>query len=79
MYNFTYMLNFTFIIGCITGELGSRVVKMFVSQFLNVGVLILIINAKMGNNASANFIKGDYSDVDVNWYRGVAPTLVLHK
>ena len=60
----------------ITGELGSRVVKMFVSQFLNVGVLILINNAKMGDNAFANFINGEYSDIDVNWYRGVAPTIV---
>ena len=56
--------------------MGSRVVKMFVSQFLNTGILILIVNAKIGDTPIANFLSGKYDDLNVNWYSGVGPTLV---
>lgn len=59
-----------------TTELSSRVLKIFVAQFLNTGVIILIVNIKFSRNPKISFLDGNYDDFIPEWYLNVGTTLV---
>lgn len=60
----------------ITKELSSRVLKVFIGQFLNTGLLILVINAKFTNKSPVSFLTGEFDDMSPEWYQSVGATLV---
>lgn len=59
-----------------TTELSSRVLKIFVAQFLNTGVIILVVNTKFSRNPVIPFLDGSYDDFIPEWYLNVGTTLV---
>ena len=61
----------------ISSESTSRVIKIFVAQLLNTGVIILFVNARFTRNKVANFLSGNYDDFVSDWYLNVGATLVL--
>jgi len=54
-------------------QIAQRVVKTFVAQFLNTGILILLINAKLD---SIGFWQGKFRDITPLWYENVGSTLL---
>jgi hypothetical protein len=56
-------------------EMAARILKVFISQFLNTGVLILVVNAQVSNRPITIF-SGKYDDLDVEWYSGVGATIL---
>lgn len=54
-------------------QISQRVLKTFVAQFLNTGILILIINAKFDN---ISFWQGKFKDITPVWYENVGSTLL---
>ena len=54
-------------------QLAQRVLKTFVAQFLNTGILILLINAKIKD---ISFWQGKFSDISPLWYENVGSTLL---
>ena len=55
-------------------ELAQRVIKTFVGQFLNTGLIILLINAKITKEMS--FWQGKFRDISPLWYENVGSTLL---
>jgi len=53
-------------------QLATRVLKTFVAQFLNTGVMILIVNAKI----DISFWQGQFRDLPPTWYEHVGATLL---
>jgi len=60
----------------ISSESTSRVIKIFVAQLLNTGVIILFVNARFTRNKVANFLSGNYDDFVSDWYLNVGATLL---
>jgi len=60
----------------ISSESTSRVIKIFVAQLLNTGVIILFVNARFTRNKVVNFLSGHYDDFVSNWYLNVGATLL---
>jgi len=54
-------------------QLAQRVIKTFVAQFLNTGILILLINAKV---EKISFWQGKFKDLSPLWYENVGSTLL---
>jgi len=54
-------------------QLAQRVIKTFVAQFLNTGILILLINAKLDK---ISFWQGKFRDISPLWYENVGSTLL---
>jgi len=54
-------------------QLSQRVLKVFVAQFLNTGILILLINAKI---KEISFWQGKFTDISPLWYENVGSTLL---
>lgn len=51
--------------------------KMFIVQFVNTGIVIFLVNAQLGITIQ-NFpiFAGQYADITVDWYRVVGSTIV---
>lgn len=51
---------------------------VFISSFINTGILILLTNANFSYYSFGNVlpIRNQYSDLDQNWYLFVGPSLV---
>lgn len=49
-----------------------RVIKTFVAQFLNTGILILLVNYKL----DISFWQGEFKDITPLWYENVGSTLL---
>ena len=63
-----------------TQEKASNIVKMFLVQFINTGVVILIVNAKISSLSLPGFFpvfSGTFQDFTVEWYRVVGTTMML--
>jgi len=53
---------------------------MFLVQFINTGIIILLVNADLQIEFLPNnfpILKGDYADFTIEWYRVVGTTIVL--
>ena len=66
----------------LSAELASRVIKIFIAQFLNTGMILLIMNIQFqetNNAASAlqNIIHGKYYDFTPLWFDGVGTVVLL--
>ena len=60
-----------------SGQTSSIFIAIFVATFLNTGLLILLTGA----NTEQTFLswlplRGDYSDLDANWYLDIGPALI---
>jgi len=55
-------------------ELAQRVLKTFVGQFLNTGVILLLVNARLTENNKV--WQGKFSDITSLWYSNVGSTLL---
>ncbi|DBA00720.1 TPA: LOW QUALITY PROTEIN: hypothetical protein N0F65_001191 [Lagenidium giganteum] len=68
-----------------SGQIVSRVVKVFISQFFNTAILMIVINANMNyfmadkviNVSSFQILNGKYSDFTPTWYSDVGVALIL--
>ena len=63
-----------------TEEKASSTIKMFMIQFINTGLVILIVNAKVSEVNLPDFFPvfdGNYTDFTVEWYRVVGTTISL--
>jgi hypothetical protein len=59
----------------LTSELVSSTTKMFLAQFLNTAVILLVIN---GGISWITYSKIEvYEDFSVEWYRDVGATLIM--
>jgi hypothetical protein len=61
-----------------TEEKASSIVKMFLIQLINTGIVILLVNARIQDIALPSFIplfQGKYEDFTVEWYRVVGSTI----
>lgn len=58
----------------LTSELISATLKMFIAQFLNTAVVLLVIN---GGIPWITYSKDALDDFSVEWYREVGSTLVM--
>ncbi len=54
-------------------QLATRVIKTFVAQFLNTGVLILLVNVRIDR---IFFWQGKFTDITPLWYENVGATLL---
>lgn len=66
----------------LSAELASRVVKIFIAQFLNTGMILLIMNIRFTDGSSIaqnlqTIIKGKYYDFDPLWFEGVGTVILL--
>jgi len=61
----------------ITIQSTSRVIKIFVAQFLNTGVIILIVNGKFSRRQVDNFLEGFYTDLTSDWFLNVGTILLM--
>jgi len=55
-------------------ELAQRVLKTFVGQFLNTGIILLVVNARLTDNTKV--WQGKFSDITSLWYSNVGSTLL---
>jgi hypothetical protein len=63
-----------------TEEKASSIVKMFLVQFINTGLVLLLVNARIsGVNLPSAFpiFAGRFSDFTVEWYKNVGSTISL--
>lgn len=61
-------------------RLKSTAVKMFFAQFLNMALVVLVMNAEMPPSVSfpgSNLLHGTYEDVSIGWYGVVGVELVM--
>jgi branched-subunit amino acid ABC-type transport system permease component len=61
-----------------TEEKASSIVKMFLIQLINTGIVILLVNARILEIKLPDFIplfQGKYEDFTVEWYRVVGSTI----
>lgn len=62
----------------------SQLWKLFLSQFVNTGLLIILVNARIQERPQALFFlrflsigEGSYQDINAQWYTAVGATLVV--
>ncbi len=61
-----------------TEEIISSTFKMFALQFINTGIVILVVNANIGLNMKGfPILGGEYQEFSVDWYRSIGTTLGL--
>jgi len=60
-----------------SSELVSKILKTFVAQALNTGVIILIVNARFTRVAVKAVFEGTYDDVSSEWFFEVAVTILI--
>eukprot|EP00347_Sterkiella_histriomuscorum_P015842 403355479 len=63
-----------------TQERAASTIKMSISQVINTGIVILIVNARIPNNGLpelAPVFSGQFLDFSVEWYRVVGSTIML--
>jgi hypothetical protein len=63
-----------------TEEKASSIVKMFLVQFINTGVVILLVNAQISELSLPEqfpVFAGRFSDFTVEWYKNVGATISL--
>eukprot|EP00347_Sterkiella_histriomuscorum_P019608 403340984 len=63
-----------------TEEKASSTIKMFLIQFINTGLVILLVNAKVTEVTLPDFfplLGGEFQDFTVEWYRVVGTTICL--
>jgi hypothetical protein len=60
-----------------TSELSSRVMKIFIAQFLNTGIIILIVNTRFTRKPIVEFLNGTFDDFIPEWYLNVGTTLLM--
>lgn len=61
-------------------ETFSNLVKLFLFEFLNTGILILIVNFNAGGpQTKFPAFNGDYTEFSTGWYRVVGSTIVSLK
>ena len=61
-----------------TEEKASSIIKMFLIQFINTGLVILLVNAKISEIKLPKFgplFAGEYQDFTVQWYRVIGSTI----
>jgi len=66
----------------LSAELASRVIKIFIAQFLNTAIILLIMNIKFQDQTTVaqklqSVIKGRYSDFTPFWFEGVGTVVLL--
>lgn len=66
----------------LSAELASRVIKIFIAQFLNTGIILLIMNIRFEDGSTAaqalqNAIKGRFYDFSPLWFEGVGTVVLL--
>lgn len=69
----------------ISEEYSSRILKIFLGQFLNTGLILLITNIDFGNatrNDAPETIRflfgGKYGDIDSKWCQNIGIVLVYN-
>lgn len=63
-----------------TEEKASSIVKMFLVQFINTGLVILLVNAKISEIKLPEqfpIFAGRFTDFTVEWYKNVGATISL--
>jgi len=63
-----------------TEEKAASIVKMFLVQFINTGLVILLVNARISEVSLPAFFPifaGRFSDFTVEWYKNVGATISL--
>lgn len=56
----------------------SNTFKMFIVQFLNTGIIILVVNAKFDFMPSwSPILNGDYDDFTSEWYKHIGVSIIL--
>mmetsp|Transcript_9202 Transcript_9202/g.10359 ORF Transcript_9202/g.10359 Transcript_9202/m.10359 type:complete len:1049 (-) Transcript_9202:179-3325(-) len=61
----------------VTKALSSKIIKIFVSQFLNTGLLLLVISARFTSKSPTSLLSGQFDDMNPTWYYAVGATLLL--
>ena len=66
----------------VTRESGAVAVKIFISQFVNTGIVVLFVHGKLPNNmnnpvASLGVFGGKHDDFTAEWYGNVGSLLCL--
>ncbi len=60
----------------LSSESVSKILKIFVAQALNTGVIILIVNAKFSKIGVKQVFEGTFDDVSAQWFFDVGVTIV---
>lgn len=58
-------------------ELQSRTIKIFIAQFLNTAVILLVVNTRFSQLPIVEFLNGVYNDFIPEWYFNVGTTLLI--
>jgi len=61
----------------VSSESVSKILKIFVAQALNTGVIILIVNAKFSKVGVKKVFEGTFDDVTPQWFFDVAVTILI--
>ena len=63
-----------------TEEISASTIKMFIAQFINMGVIIILVNADINfTDLPSNFpiLQGEYPDFNIEWYKNIGSTIAL--
>lgn len=61
----------------VTSELFSRTIKIFIAQFLNTAIIILVVNTRFTQVPIVDFLNGVYNDLIPEWYFNVGTTIII--
>lgn len=63
----------------ITADKNSNMIKIFVGQFINTGLMLLLVNTRVQAvktwNNSFPILNGNYEDFDSGWFKNVGCTI----
>jgi hypothetical protein len=60
-----------------TSELRARALYLFVLQFINTGLLVLLLNAQISSPTFSLLRSGENPDFNVSWYTSVGTSIIL--
>jgi hypothetical protein len=60
-----------------TSELRARALYLFVLQFINTGLLVLLLNAQITSPTFSLLRSGENSDFNASWYTSVGTSIIL--
>jgi len=64
----------------ITDKLTSSLTKMFLVQYVNIGIIVILMYANVDEaNLPSDFpiLRGDYKKFNIDWYKVVGSTLMM--
>lgn len=63
----------------LTSDKSSNMIKIFIGQFVNTGLMLLLVNTRIEAikswNAAFPILNGNYNDFDSGWFKNVGCTI----